>query len=74
MPCAAWNLHFPKQIILDLTDKKVPGNPTKSYHSREALKVVGEVKDWQGHPPEVLKAMKDHVEQLRRQGVEAIDD
>jgi|SRR5471032_2380782 len=58
----------------NLTDKKFPGNPTKSYRSREALRVIGEVKDWQGHAPEVLQAMKDHVEKLRLQGVEAVDD
>ncbi|ELX13629.1 rifampin ADP-ribosyl transferase Arr [Janthinobacterium sp. HH01] len=58
----------------NLTDKKFPGNPTKSYRSREALRVVGEVKDWKGHAPEVLQAMKDHVEQLRLQGIEAVDD
>ncbi|MFZ6642267.1 NAD(+)--rifampin ADP-ribosyltransferase [Undibacterium sp. TC4M20W] len=58
----------------NLTDKKFPGNPTKSYRSREALKVVGEVMDWQGHPPEVLQTMKNHIEQLRLQGIEAIDD
>ncbi|OEZ57680.1 NAD(+)--rifampin ADP-ribosyltransferase [Duganella sp. HH105] len=58
----------------NLTDKKFPGNPTKSYRSREALRVVGEVKDWQGHAPEVLQAMKDHVEKLRLQGIEAVDD
>lgn len=64
------------QIMNDpnLTDKKFPGNPTKSYRSREPLRVVGEIKDWQGHPPEMLKAMKDHIEQLRLQGIEAIDD
>lgn len=58
----------------NLTDKKFPGNPTKSYRSREPLRVTGEVSDWQGHPPDVLKAMKDRVEQLRQQGIEAIDD
>jgi len=57
----------------NLTDKKFPGNPTKSYRSREPLRVVGEVAAWTGHPPERLKAMKDRVEELRRQGVEAID-
>ncbi|MFZ6709686.1 NAD(+)--rifampin ADP-ribosyltransferase [Undibacterium sp. TC9W] len=31
----------------NLTDKKFPGNPTKSYRSREPLKVVGEVMDRQ---------------------------
>ena len=32
-------------------DKKFPGNPTKSYRSREPLRVTGEVTDWQGHSP-----------------------
>jgi len=58
----------------NLTDKKYPGNPTKSYRSREPLRVVGEVTDWQGHSPEALKAMKDHIERLRQLGVEAIDN
>jgi len=58
----------------NLTDKKYPGNPTKSYRSREPLRVTGEVTDWQGHSPEALKDMKDNIERLRRLGVEAIDD
>jgi len=58
----------------DLTDKKFPGNPTRSYRSREPLRVAGEVTGWQGHSPEALKAMKDDLERLTRLGVEAIDD
>ncbi len=58
----------------NLTDKKYPGNPTKSYRSRHPLRVTGEVTDWQGHSPEQLKAMKDNLEQLSRQGVEIIED
>ena len=58
----------------NLTDKKYPGNPTKSYRSREPLRVTGECTDWQGHSPEVLEAMKDNLERLKRLGVEAIDD
>ena len=58
----------------NLTDKKYPGNPTKSYRSRDPLRVTGEVTDWKGHSPEELKAMKDHLERLRRLGVEAIED
>ena len=50
----------------DLTDKRFPGNPTRSYCSREPLRVTGEVTDWQGHSPEALKAMKDAVEQMAR--------
>jgi rifampin ADP-ribosyltransferase len=56
----------------NLTDKKYTGNPTKSYRSRNPLRVTGEVRDWQGHSPEELKAMKDNLERLRRLGVEAI--
>ncbi len=58
----------------NLTDKKFPGNPTKSYRTREALKVVGEVEEWQGHAPDQLQAMKDHLQRLNEQGIEAIDD
>jgi hypothetical protein len=58
----------------NLTDKKYPGNPTKSYRSRQPLRVTGEVTEWQGHSPDVLKAMKDRVEEAKRLGSEAIDD
>ena len=58
----------------NLTDKKFPGNPTKSYRTREPLRVTGEVVDWKGHPPEQLKAMKDHLDRLKQLGIEAIED
>jgi len=58
----------------NLTDKKFPGNPTKSYRSRSPLRVLGEVTDWQGHSPEQLKVMKEHLEQLKQLGIEAIED
>ncbi|WP_407676625.1 NAD(+)--rifampin ADP-ribosyltransferase [Pontibacter kalidii] len=58
----------------NLTDKKHPGNPTKSYRSRSPLRVSGEITDWQGHAPEQLKAMKEHLEHLKRLGIEAIED
>ncbi len=48
----------------NLTDKKYPGNPTKSYRSREPLHL-----DWQGHSPEVIQVMKDGIA-----GLEPIDD
>ena len=43
----------------DLTDKKFPGNPTKSYRSRYPLRVVGEVTDWEPHSPQEIQAMMD---------------
>jgi rifampin ADP-ribosylating transferase len=58
----------------NLTDKKFPGNPTKSYRSLHPLRVIGEIVDWQGHSPEQLKTMKDHLERLKQQGIEAIED
>jgi hypothetical protein len=58
----------------DLTDKKFPGNPTKSYRSTHPFKVVGEVSVWQGHAPEQVKAMKDGLERLKEQGVHSLND
>ncbi|WP_395345986.1 NAD(+)--rifampin ADP-ribosyltransferase [Variovorax sp. UC122_21] len=58
----------------NLTDKKFPGNPTKSYRTRQPLRITGEVKDWQGHAPEQLQAMRERLEELRRAGIEAIED
>lgn len=58
----------------NLTDKKFPGNPTKSYRSASPLKVVGEVSSWEGHSPEQLKAMREHLEKLKQMGIEAIND
>lgn len=58
----------------NLTNKKFPGNPTKSYRSRHPLRVAGEITDWQGHSSEQLQAMKDHLEKLGRLGIEAIED
>ncbi len=57
----------------NLTNQKFPGNPTASYRSRQPLRVIGEVGQWQGHPPEQVQAMKDNVERLKAQGIEAID-
>jgi hypothetical protein len=58
----------------NLTDKKFPGNPTKSYRTKHPLRVIGEIKDWQGHPPEQLKTMKDNVEKIKQQSIEAINE
>jgi rifampin ADP-ribosylating transferase len=58
----------------NLTDKRFPGNPTRSYRTREPLRVVGEVTDWEGHAPEVLQTLLDHLAEMKRQGVEAIND
>jgi len=58
----------------NLTDKKFPGNPTRSYRTRYPLHVIGEVVDWEGHSPEILQKMRDQLEELKRLGIEAIND
>jgi rifampin ADP-ribosyltransferase len=58
----------------NVTNKRFPGNPTESYRTREPLRVVGEVEDWEGHSPDVLRGMLDHLAQLREQGLDVIED
>ncbi len=58
----------------DLTDKKFPGNPTQSFRSTQPFRVVGEVTIWQGHATEQVKTMKDHLEKLKEQGINSLND
>lgn len=58
----------------NLTDKKFPGNPTRSYRTRQALRIVGEVLDWEGHSPEVLQNMRDYIDEIKRLGIEAFNE
>lgn len=58
----------------DLTDKKFPGNPTKSYSSTEPFRVVGEITVWQSHPAEQVKVMKENLAKLKEQGINSLND
>src|SRR3954449_9932783 len=49
----------------NVTDKRFPGNITRSYRTRHPLRVVAELDSWEGHDPETLKQMLDHLAQLR---------
>ena len=49
----------------NVTDKKFPGNPTRSYRSGAPLRVVGEVTDWERLTPEALQAWKERLATLR---------
>ncbi|WP_205473944.1 NAD(+)--rifampin ADP-ribosyltransferase [Nocardioides sp. SYSU D00038] len=49
----------------NVTDKKFPGNPTRSYRSRDPLRVVREVTDWTRLSPEALQAWRDRIAALR---------
>lgn len=48
----------------NVTDKKFPGNPTRSYRSAAPLRVVGEVHDWTRLSPEALQAWRDRLSAL----------
>lgn len=52
----------------ELTDRRFPGNPTRSFRSRAPLRVVHELPAWIGHPPEQLAAMRAHIEALAGAG------
>ena len=58
----------------NLTDKKFPGNPTLSYRSRDPLRVIGEVTNWQGHSPERLREMKDGLARLKAESADTVID
>lgn len=58
----------------NVTDKKFPGNPTRSYRSRSPLRVTGELVDWLGHPPERLQAMRDGLAAMQQAGTAEILD
>lgn len=58
----------------NLTDKKFPGNPSMSYRSRDPLRIIAEVKDWQGHSPERLEQMKAALARAKAEGTKPIID
>jgi tetratricopeptide (TPR) repeat protein len=45
----------------NVTNKKFPGNPTRSYRSQEPLRVVGEITDWLRITPEELKKWQEKL-------------
>ncbi|MGE2719150.1 NAD(+)--rifampin ADP-ribosyltransferase [Mycolicibacterium celeriflavum] len=49
----------------NVTDKKFPGNPTRSYRSREPLRVIAEVDDWTRLPPDELQAWRERLAKIR---------
>lgn len=58
----------------NVTDKKFPGNPTRSYRTREPVRIVAEVTDWTGHTSEQVQAMQDRLADLSRNGLAVIFD
>jgi rifampin ADP-ribosylating transferase len=58
----------------NVTNKRFPGNVTRSFRTRHPVRIVGEVDDWDAHPPEILQAMLDNIAELRAEGLDVIDD
>lgn len=58
----------------NVTDEKFPGNPTLSFRTREPLRGVGELVDWVGHSAEQLRAMREGLSALQREGRARIED
>ena len=49
----------------NVTDKKFPGNPTRSYRSQAPLKIVGEVTDWVRQTPEELQRWRERLASVK---------
>jgi rifampin ADP-ribosylating transferase len=58
----------------NVTDKKFPGNPTRSYRTEEPVRVVGELTGWSGHPPDQVRAMREGLAAIVRDGTAIIYD
>jgi len=46
----------------NVTDKKFPGNPTRSYRTKLPLKIIGELESWERYDPEFIQQLKRHIE------------
>ncbi|ANC77369.1 ribosomal subunit interface protein [Fictibacillus phosphorivorans] len=58
----------------NLTDKRFPGNPTRSYRSKFPLKIIAELKTWERHSDQEINQMQTHLKTLTEQGKNVIYD
>jgi hypothetical protein len=58
----------------NVTNKRFPGNVTRSFRTRHPMRIVGEVERWESHPPDVLQGMLDNISKLRDAGLDVIED
>lgn len=58
----------------NVTDKRFPGNPTRSYRTTEPLRVLEEIMGWTPPDPEMIRHMRARMVELAELGIEAMDD
>jgi rifampin ADP-ribosylating transferase len=58
----------------NLTNKRFPGNPTQSYRSSEPLRILAVVEEWEGHSADVLEGMLNALADLKRRGMDIIEE
>lgn len=58
----------------NVTDKRFPGNPTRSYRSKSPLKIVAELGSWERHSNEVIDHMLSSLKKLSDEGKNVIYD
>lgn len=58
----------------NLTDKRFPGNPTRSYRSKTPLKIIAELGSWERHSTEQINHMLESLKKLREEGKAIILD
>ncbi len=58
----------------NVTNKRFPGNVTRSYRTRHPLRIVAEIETWEGHSPEAVQGMLDGIARLRQLGLDVIED
>ena len=58
----------------NVTNKKFPGNVTRSFRTRHPMLVINKVHSWEGHAPDVFRGMLDNIARLREQGLDVIED
>jgi len=49
----------------NVTDKKFPGNPTRSYRTPAPLKIIGEITDWVRQTPEQLQQWREKLANVK---------
>lgn len=57
----------------NVTDKKFPGNPTRSYRSKEPLRIVGEITEWTKLTAEEFQTWQDNLTKLRTSNAQIIN-